>query len=69
MFHRNAMDPVDSVIAMRRLLSYVAGAPGGASEKDIGTYLAHDDVCKIFEVEAVCISLALDNGDGITKVA
>ena len=67
MFHRNAMDPVEAVVSMRRLLAYVAGAPGGASEKAMGNYFAHDNVCRIFEVEAVAISIALDGGDGVTK--
>ncbi len=66
-FHRNAVDPVDAVVLMRRLLSHVATIPATSDESMLASHLINEECSKLFQVEAIALGIALDDHGGIIK--
>ena len=66
-FHRNAIEPVEAVVFMRRLISLVSAVPTTSEESILAHYLISEHTAKIFQVEGMVLSVALDDGGGLTK--
>jgi hypothetical protein len=63
---KNTMDALETILNMRRILAIVSSAPNSLVEADIVKHFLSKEVCSIFTVEALSISV-LKSEDSFVK--
>lgn len=63
---KNTMDALETILNMRRILAIASSAPNSLVEADIARHFLSKEVCSIFTVEALSISV-LKSEDSFVK--
>lgn len=64
---KRAFDPLDGIKQMRLMLMHMANAPSSLLQADVADHMCSREVCKIFEVDAICCFVLQPGGETMRK--
>ena len=67
LLQRHALDPMDGITQMRRILACFSSVPRSLHLLEVSFHLCSKSTCKLFDVEAICISLVQPGGEAVLK--